>query len=159
MRTHRFVRFFHKNTYFCPKISDLYHMKRSKLKAWLLMSICVVMIIASVFPHHHHIKTSFCTQSDIELYTCPCGHTHSSQGTSQTCPNGCTMQFRCYIPQNKGQSVQPVYTFLPDLFDIPTNLSPTLPTPKKANFPLGYIEKLHSRHVSKGCALRAPPRV
>ena len=95
------------------------------------MLVCMVMQIASVFPHHHHSEL-FCLHAD--LATCAgedcntAGMHHEGDGDRHTCTVGCvTLLHLVYMPEA---------TLLSDGM---------------------YIENLHTQDVACNTGLRAPP--
>ena len=48
-------------------------MMKRKLKSYVLLVICMLMLVAQVLPHHHHSEI-FCLSSDLVSY-----------GSTETC--------------------------------------------------------------------------
>ena len=98
------------------------------------MLVCMVMQIASVFPHHHHSEL-FCLHAD--LATCAgedcntAGMHHEGDGDRHTCTVGCVTHFQCATTGHHQDTVAPDYTF--------------------------YSENLHTQDVACNTGLRAPP--
>ena len=78
------------------------------------MLVCMVMQIASVFPHHHHSEL-FCLHAD--LATCAgedcntAGMHHEGDGDRHTCTVGCVTHFQCATTGHHQDTVAPDYTF------------------------------------------------
>ena len=92
--------------------------KRKYITHWFLL-VCMVMQIASVFPHHHHSEL-FCLHAD--LATCAgedcntAGMHHEGDGDRHTCTVGCVTQFQCATTGHHQDTVAPDYTFYSFLY-------------------------------------------
>ena len=60
-----------KHLFLCP-------MKRRRYIAWVLMLVSIIMLTASVLPHHHH-REILCLQHDMTLCGCQCSVQHQQQ--------------------------------------------------------------------------------
>ena len=143
-------------------------MKQRRFIAWILMIVSIVMLTASVLPHHHH-REILCLQHDVEACECTThctGHHHEhhqheghcSHGTHHTCGSDCVTHFQTVTPDKASVDVSPDYSFcallytLADLLSIPLPLNDT-----RANLSYFYLEKLHSTCLWHVQGLRAPP--
>ena len=128
----------------------------------------MVMLTASVLPHHHH-QEILCLQHDTEA--CECGHDctghhehhphegHCSHG-KHTCGSDCVTHFQTLTPDEASVDVSPDYSFCSLLYTVGDLLSIPLPiSEKKANLSYFYLEKLHSTCLWHVMGLRAPPVV
>ena len=74
-----------KHLFLCP-------MKRRRYIAWVLMLVSIIMLTASVLPHHHH-REILCLQHDMTLCGCQCSVQHQQHNNSSdenhTCNAGC----------------------------------------------------------------------
>ena len=53
------------NSYICA-VCKKFDMKRKRRLAWVLLTVCMVMLVASVFPHHHHADLTLCLHADMD---------------------------------------------------------------------------------------------
>ena len=143
-------------------------MKQRRFIAWMLMIVSIVMLTASVLPHHHH-REILCLQHDVEACECT-SHCegnhhehhqhdgHCSHGTHHACGSDCVTHFQTLTPDKASVDVSPDYSFcallytLADLLSIPLPLKDT-----RANLSYFYLEKLHSTCLWHIQGLRAPP--
>ena len=143
-------------------------MKQRRFIAWMLMVVSIVMLTASVLPHHHH-REILCLQHDVAACECTShctGHHHEhhqhaghcSHGTHHACGSDCVTHFQTLTPEKASVDVSPDYSFcallytLADLLSIPLPLKDT-----RANLSYFYLEKLHSTCLWHVMGLRAPP--
>ena len=144
-------------------------MTQRRFIAWMLMVVSIVMLTASVLPHHHH-QEILCLQHDAEA--CECSHGceehqehhkhHHHEGhcshNKHACTSQCITHFQTVTPDETSVDVSPDYTFcsllylVSDILSIPLPLSET-----KANLSYFYLEKLHSICLGHVMGLRAPP--
>ena len=131
------------------------------------MVVSIVMLTASVLPHHHH-QEILCLQYDAEVCECipDCTdyqHVHKQhQGHcthgSHTCCSGCVTHFQSITPDVTSIDVSPDYSFCALLYTLADILSIPLPlNDTKANLSYFYIEKLHPTCLWHVMGLRAPP--
>ncbi|RGN43703.1 MULTISPECIES: DUF6769 family protein [unclassified Bacteroides] len=122
--------------------------------AWLLMMVCMIMLTASVLPHHHH-KGLLCLQHDATEKECSAPVEQDSHNSS-TCKACCVTKFNCARPDSD-DSIVPDYTLESVLFTLTDiYLLPLLQEECLIDTSY-YYEHLHSRHVSDAVGLRAPP--
>ena len=132
------------------------------------MIVSMVMLTASVLPHHHH-QEILCLQHDVEA--CECSHGcvehhehhqhegHCSHG-KHACGSDCVTHFQILTPDKISVDVSPDYSFCSLLYTVSDILSIPLPlSEKKANLSYFYLEKLHSTCLWHVMGLRAPPVV
>ena len=145
------------NPYICAVCKN-FDMKRKRRLAWVLLTVCMVMLVASVFPHHHHADLTLCLHADMDTCAPGCPDVPHSHPCGTDCGNACVTFFRCSVPQHT-PSVRPVVSHLFHLFLMPParRLQPVeVQTLCRVSC---YVERLHpveGRHVH---GLRAPPRV
>ena len=128
----------------------------------------MVMLTASVLPHHHH-REILCLQHDTT--TCECHsdcakhhdhHQHEGHCShdKHTCGTDCVTHFQTLTPDEASVDVSPDYSFCSLLYTLDDILSIPLPlSESKANFSYFYLEKLHSMCIGHVMGLRAPPFV
>ena len=96
-----------KHLFLCP-------MKRRRYIAWVLMLVSIIMLTASVLPHHHH-REILCLQHDMTLCGCQCSVQHQQHNNSSdenhTCNAGCVTKFKSVTPERAQDSVAPDYSF------------------------------------------------
>lgn len=91
-----------KHLFLCP-------MKRRRYIAWVLMLVSIIMLTASVLPHHHH-REILCLQHDMTLCGCQCSvqhQQHNSSDENHTCNAGCVTKFKSVTPDRAQDSVSP----------------------------------------------------
>ena len=143
-------------------------MKQRRFIAWMLMVVSIVMLTASVLPHHHH-QEILCLQHDVEA--CECSHGcaghhehhehegHCSHG-NHACGTDCVTHFQTVTPEMGNMDVSPDYSFCSLLYTVSDILSIPLPIPEsRAKQSYFYLEKLHSTCLWHVMGLRAPPVV
>ena len=144
-------------------------MKQRRFIAWMLMVVSIVMLTASVLPHHHH-QEILCLQHDAEA--CECSHGceeyqehhkhHHHEGhcshDKHACTSQCVTHFQTVTPDETSVDVSPDYSFCSLLYMVSDILSIPLPLSEtKANLSYFYLEKLHSTCLWHVAGLRAPP--
>ena len=141
-------------------------MKQRRFIAWMLMVVSIVMLTASVLPHHHH-QEILCLQHDVEA--CECSHEcskhhehhhhegHCSHG-KHSCGSDCVTHFQTVTPNDSSVDISPNYSFCSLLYVVSDIMSIPLPlSDLKANLSYFYLEKLHSICLGHVMGLRAPP--
>ena len=144
----------------------MHPMRQRRFIEWILMIVSMVMLTASVLPHHHH-QEILCLQHDVEA--CECSHDctdanghhqhegHCSHG-KHACGSDCITHFQTLTPDKSSVDVSPQYSFCSLLYTVSDILSIPLPiSEKKANPSYFYLEKLHSTCIGHVMGLRAPP--
>ena len=120
-----------KHLFLCP-------MKRRRYIAWVLMLVSIIMLTASVLPHHHH-REILCLQN-------------------HTCNAGCVTKFKSVTPDRAQDSVSPDYSFCLLLYTVTDVLALSLRLTEHNTLPYNYyLEKLHSTCLPHVKGLRAPP--
>ena len=143
-------------------------MKQRRFIAWMLMIVSMVMLTASVLPHHHH-QEILCLQHDVEACECASGcethhehhrhEGHCSHG-KHACGASCVTHFQTVTPDDSSLDISPNYSFCSFLYLVSNLLSIPLPlSDLKANLSYFYLEKLHSICLWHVIGLRAPPVV
>lgn len=51
-------------------------MMKREFKSYFLLAICMLMLVAQVFPHHH--SEIFCLSTDLVAYVCNMQQTYAS---------------------------------------------------------------------------------
>lgn len=126
-----------KHLFLCP-------MKRRRYIAWVLMLVSIIMLTASVLPHHHH-REILCLQ-------------HNSSDENHTCNAGCVTKFKSVTPDRAQDSVSPDYSFCLLLYTVTDVLALSLRLTEHNTLPYNYyLEKLHSTCLPHVKGLRAPP--
>jgi hypothetical protein len=143
-----------KHLFLCP-------MKRRRYIAWVLMLVSIIMLTASVLPHHHH-REILCLQHDMTLYGCQCSVQHQQHNNSSdenhTCNAGCVTKFKSVTPDRAQDSVSPDYSFCLLLYTVTDVLALSLRLTEHNTLPYNYyLEKLHSTCLPHVKGLRAPP--
>ena len=141
-------------------------MKQRRFIAWMLMVVSIVMLTASVLPHHHH-QEILCLQHDAEAcgcsHECSKHHEHHEYGghcshEKHACGSQCITNFQTVTPDEGTMDVSPSYTFCSLLYGVADVLSIPLPiSESRANLSYFYLEKLHSICLWHVKGLRAPP--
>lgn len=145
----------------------LHTMKQRRFIAWMLMVVSIVMLTASVLPHHHH-QEILCLQPDVETCECASGcdsHQHEHHQHEGHCSHGCdgcgsdcVTHFQTVTPERMSNDVAPEYTFCSLLYTVSDLLSIPLPlSESKASHSYFYLEKLHAIGGLPMAGLRAPP--
>ena len=132
------------------------------------MVVSMVMLTASVLPHHHH-REILCLQHDAEACRCSDGchehhehHQHEGHCShdKHACGSDCITHFQTLTPDKASVDVSPEYSFCSLLYTLSDFLSISFPVlEKKANLSFFYLEKLHSTCIGHVIGLRAPPFV
>lgn len=135
-------------------------MKQRKYIAWILMVVSMVMLIATVLPHHHH-QDFLCMHSKSATCECSGGclaHQSDGYGTHehQACDAGCVTNFQTIAPDDVSDDVAPDYSFCSLLYTVADILSIPLYESRGTYF-ISYLETLHSTCMPHVMGLRAPP--
>ena len=137
-------------------------MKRRRYIAWVLMMVSMIMLTASVLPHHHH-QEILCLQHDMDICACHCGgynHQDSASNENHTCNAACVTKFKSVTPDRAQDSVSPDYSFCSLLYAVTDVLILTLRQYEHNTLPYNcFLEKLHSTCLPHIKGLRAPPYV
>ena len=132
-----------------------------KLKSYFLLVVSILMLVASVFPHHHH-DLYFCVAHDLETcpasVECPDHLHHTGDEDNHACTSSCVTHFAFSAPDSHGTDLSPAYSYslliYPFLLTLErlSSFENDLPCPYSV-----YIERLHARHFVASSGLRAPP--
>ncbi|WP_455671570.1 DUF6769 family protein [Phocaeicola sp.] len=136
-------------------------MKRRRYIAWALMLVSIIMLTASVLPHHHH-QEILCLQHDVTACGCECSDHHHNEtpGEKHTCNAGCVTKFKSVTPDKSQDSVSPDYSFCSLMYTLTDILIlPLRPSESKTKLYTYYLERLHSTCFPHVIGLRAPPYV
>lgn len=124
------------------------------------MLVSMVMLTASVFPHHHH-RELLCLQHDVTECDCECPthpHQHSTSDDNRTCHTGCVTHFHSLTPERAQDNVSSHYSFCQLLYTMTDVLILSFQLIKHKHLPYNiYVEKLHSASLARVMGLRAPP--
>lgn len=133
-------------------------MRKKQKLAWLLLSVCMLMLAVAVFPHHHHRDFSLCVsceQTSCEDCDCP-GCTHESE--NKDCGVSCLTSFKCRVPSQL-DGIQPCYSFVVVLSGITELLRIRLFDEVKTELYICRIDSLYMADYQGIYALRAPPSI
>lgn len=138
-------------------------MKRRRYIAWILVWVSIIMLAASVLPHHHH-RELLCLQHDVAAACgCQCAaHQHQGDDAHEppTCHAGCVTKFNSVTPDRAQDNVSPHYSFCSLLYTLTDVLVLSLRLSEHNTLPhTFYVEKLHSTCLPHVKGLRAPPVV
>lgn len=126
------------------------------------MLVSIVMLTASVLPHHHH-REVLCLQHDAALCGCQCTdsqHQDRAADEKHTCNAGCVTKFKGTTPDRPQDSVSPDYSFCSLMYTLTDILQlPLRPSESKTKLCTFYLEKLHPTCQPHVTGLRAPPYV
>lgn len=129
------------------------------------MFVSLIMLTASVFPHHHH-NALLCMQHDaLEAHVCgaeECTHTHANDSEEEHGATGCTdcciTVFHFSVPNNEYDDIKPCPTLILSIFTLADMYVQALsPEEDRTHTYIYYHEKLHSKYTTRAKGLRAPP--
>ena len=132
-------------------------MRRKRSLAWVLLSVCLIMLFASVFPHQHHGDGMLCTQYDILPCAVDCQDAAHHHAGGQDCGNSCVTSFCCDAPHHS-DFILPIFLFVIGWFTL-AGVSRLLYLEKQVDDSVSscYVERLHSYDGHDVSGLRAPP--
>ena len=117
------------------------------------MLVSIIMLTASVLPHHHH-REILCLQHDMTLCGCQCSVQHQQHNNSSdenhTCNAGCVTKFKSVTPDRAQDSVSPDYSFCLLLYTVTDVLALSLRLTEHNTLPYNYY--------LENCILRVFPR-
>ena len=91
-------------------------MMKREFKSYFLLAICMLMLVAQVFPHHHHSEI-FCLSTDLVAHeataTCSRYMHHSDDADRHSCTSVCVTNFQCSTPDQHLSDITPDYSFIP----------------------------------------------
>ena len=135
-------------------------MKSKRHIAWMLFVVGMVMLAASVLPHHHH-QHILCLHNDVEACECSCEDTENHEATHhESCKEHCITNFVSVTPESLQTDVLPDDFICQQLYALTDILSVPLPISIAIDdcVPL-CIEKLYAACIQHVMGLRAPPCV
>lgn len=128
-------------------------MKRKRYIGWFLIMVSLIMLTASVIPHHHH-REILCLQHDVEDCS---SNTTRSQNENKECQACCVTKAFCFV-QQQNTNILPVDYFPPvTLFTLSDILNLLPPEEEIHIHSFVYKESLHGVRLITGVGLRAPP--
>ena len=136
-------------------------MMKREFKSYFLLAICMLMLVAQVFPHHHHSEI-FCLSTDLVAHeataTCSRHMHHSDDADRHSCTSVCVTNFQCSTPDEHLSDITPDYSFYSILYPLVNVLGVlALPTDDAdADWAL-FVESLHAYQFIQTAGLRAPP--
>ena len=135
----------------------LHPMKRRRYIAWMLFMVSMVMLMASVLPHHHH-QHILCLHNDVEACECSCEDTENHETTHhESCGEHCITHFVSVTPEGS-LDVSPDYSTCQLLYTLADILSIPLPIScEEESLSPFYIESCFDACVRHVMGLRAPP--
>ena len=137
-------------------------MKRNKFIAWLLVVVSMVMLTASVMPHHHH-QDFLCMHSSMSACDCACeSGEHSMNDTScshghQGCDANCVTNFQTINPEDADVELSDEAFCSLFYAWAETLLTPSPLLDVKVKYESLYLEKLSITCQPHVMGLRAPP--
>ena len=133
--------------------------RRRQYMAYFLFAVSILVLMVSVFPHHHH-GGKFCVSSHCEMCMeegCACSHHCTPEsGCEHTCKSTCLTHLYYLNPdlQDAGMILPSFFTLiLPLLSDIVF----AVPLDNSIDCETYYLERLHSLHLTSSVGRRAPP--
>ena len=130
----------------------------------MLLLVSMVMLTASVLPHHHH-REILCLQHDVTACEHSCEDETHQDGSccsheNQACKSCCVTHFRIITPDRVQDDASPDYSTCQLLYSLADILSLSLPhATDKAKIRVFYSERLHPTTLPRVMGLRAPPSV
>lgn len=133
-------------------------MKRKQIVAWVLLVVGIVMLAASVLPHHHHAHI-LCLHNDVAACDCSCeGTTHHEATHHETCNDHCVTNFVSVSPEGIQADFLPNYFICLPYFTLADVLSIPLPISIAIDNQIPwYLEVLYVTCEQHVMGLRAPP--
>ncbi len=131
-------------------------MRKKRNFAWVLLSVCIVMLVASVFPHHHHGDWTLCTKYDMPSCTLDCQDVAHHHARGQECGNSCVTSFCCDAPQHFN-FIRPISLFVIDWFTVDEICRLLFFEKQVEDYAFCYVEYFHSYDGQDINGLRAPP--
>ena len=137
--------------------------KKKNILAYFLLAVSILVLMVSVFPHHHH-GLHFCPITFCEncgSWSCSCEHettknlSHEHKG-DQSCETTCVTQFHYLIP-DYNHSTDADYTFFTLIYPLLHQLEILYQAEDDPEPDTYYLEKLHARIFTTSIGLRAPP--
>ena len=136
-------------------------MKRGKrIIAYFLVVVSMLVLMITVFPHHHH-GLHFCPITLCEqCHTWGCSYEHETneqETGGETCKSTCVTQFHYLTPTDSQHQTDADYTFFTLIYPLFKELESLLQVEDDSKPDLYYLEKLHARLFHSSVGLRAPP--
>lgn len=150
-----------KSSDFCYLCMRNKNSMKHSFKTYCLLIVSILMLVASVFPHHHH-EERFCLNADLET-CCPSQAAGNEDHTTKGCENhachaDCITHFSFSSQHDRHIDVTPDYSFYSFIYPLLNVLERFTFHNNEAKEAYSiYIEKLHSRYCVTTGNLRAPP--
>ena len=138
--------------------------KKKNILAYFLLAMSILVLMVTVFPHHHH-GLHFCPITLCEQchsWGCSCEHEGTEQNSGhdeddQSCKSTCVTQFHYLTPVDLNQQTNADYTFFMLIYPLLRQLEILYQAEDTPEPDLYYLEKLHARLFNASVGLRAPP--
>ena len=136
--------------------------KRKNIIAYFLLAVSILVLMVTVFPHHHH-GLHFCPITlceECHTWGCSCEHeteTDTHEHGDQSCKTTCVTQFHYLTPVDLNQYTDADYTFFTLIYPLLHQLEILFQTEDNPEPDICYLEKLHARLFHSSVGLRAPP--
>lgn len=137
-------------------------MKKQRLWAYVLLTVCMLMQVAEVFPHHHHAGY-YCLASDLvnEAREAGCDDAmhHSDDADRHACGADCIANFQCSVQHKDVLHPVPDYSFHFIFYALSDSCRLLVPwEEKKAEYTVfPYANSLYACAFVRSTGLRAPP--
>lgn len=136
-------------------------MMRRKLKSYFLLAVCMLMLVAQVFPHHHH-SDIFCLSADIVSHgiteTCSGNMHHSDDADRHSCSSICVTNFQFSTPDHHLSDITPDYSFYSILYSLASECYGLVLSVNGFDTDWAqYVESLHVHYFVQVAGFRAPP--
>ena len=136
--------------------------KRKNIIAYFLLAISILVLMVTVFPHHHH-GLHFCPITlceECDTWGCSCEHeadADAHEQGDQSCKTTCVTQLHYLTPADLNQYTDADYTFFTLIYPLLHQLEILFQTEDNPEPDIYYLEKLHARLFHSSVGLRAPP--
>lgn len=135
---------------------------RRRMWAYVLLTVCMLMQVAEVFPHHHHAG-HYCLAPDlvqaVRTATCPDHMHHSDDADRHTCGSDCITNFQCSVSNKDIPHIAPDHSFYFLLYSLLDSSELLVPwrneRTRQTVFP--YVSALYVCALVRSTGLRAPP--
>lgn len=129
--------------------------RKNRIIAVFLLFINIIMLVAAVFPHHHHANGVICMKQDFSIEQAgPIHHHHPAQ--HECCSNECLTRFYSPAPtvhMNSG----PDYVLITTLFTDMIIEQLLRPLERRVKNYYVYRDTLYGTDIVRTNSLRAPP--
>lgn len=137
--------------------------KRKNIIAYFLLTVSLLVLMVTVFPHHHH-GSHICPIVLCEkCHTWDCSGTHNASQDSnhddgnQSCKITCVTQLHYLTPTDSHHNTEADYTFFTLIYPLFHQFELLFQTEDSPEPDIYYHEKLHARFFNESVGLRAPP--